>query len=476
MICPKCHTINEDSEKFCKNCGFQLNSARICPECGKTNDSNSKYCKECGTVLTPVNTFRKQLIEENTKSSFFSMYKVPIICALLIILAVGAVAGMAFFNGNSGGDDGLDTIIPTDNGTGFLFDDNPTQAEMQENATNKTNQTNQTMNQTNDTNKSKTLTEKVNNTTDQAKKANQTKVNKTKSKINNSTKTITEKVENKTNPIKNKTKTDTNTDNGSNKKDNKSNANNKSPDKSSDKSNDQTSDKSKDKSSDKGGNSIFPIDNKDNDKISPGIIDIDDEINDSADDLDDNDTDDLSDNDTDDVLNDSADDNDLFGEDTDDSLNDTEDNDTDNDTEDEISDIDMEDVPNLALKVSQTGYSFSTIEYDGKELSNSQCIYIFSEYLLNVKNGRSSSIEIKDVSQASNPSGDDSSQTIEKSDYLSVADRVHSWINSQNSVPNYVGVSEVGPADLSPKKMLELFTSAILDYSVSGELPESVDI
>ena len=49
-------------------------------------------------------------------------------------------------------------------------------------------------------------------------------------------------------------------------------------------------------------------------------------------------------------------------------------------------------------------------------------------------------------------------------------------MNSNNKVPNYVGVSQNGEADLSPKKMLELFTQATLDYSVSGDLPESVDI
>ena len=432
MICPKCHTMNDDNEKFCKNCGFQLNSSRICPECGKTNDSNSKYCKECGTVLTPVNTFRKQIIEENTKKSFFDMYKIPIICALFIILAVGAVAGMAFYNGSSG-DDGLNTIIPTDNGTGFLFDDNPAQAQMQENATNKTNQT---MNKTNDTNDSKTLTEKVNNTTDQSKKINQTKSNK-----NNKTKTITEKVENKTSPIKNKTspiKNKTDTDDDKDKIDNKSD------------------------SSGKGIIPIFPIDDKD--KKGSSDVDSDDDLNDSDDDSVDDDSDDIFDNDTDDALNDSDD---SLDNDADDSLN---------DSDDSLSEIEMDDVPNLALKISQTGYSFSTIDYDGKELTNAQCIYILSEYLLNVEKGKSSPIEIKNVSMASSPSGEDSSQTIEKSDYLSIANRVHSWMDSHNSVPNYVGVSQMGEADLSPSKMLELFTQATLDYSVSGDLSESIDI
>ena len=460
MICPKCHTQNDDEEKFCKNCGFQLSSSRICPTCGKTNDSNSKYCKECGTELTPVNTFRKKIIEENTKESFFSMYKIPIICGLLIILAVGAAAGMAFYNGNSGGDDDF-SIIPLENNSGFFVEDEPTEAQIQENATNETNQTNNQTNDTNDTNKSKILTEKV-NTTNQTKKIKET-VNKTKNKVSksveNKSKTITEKVDNKTDQIKNKT-IDNKTDNKTSDSD-KSSSDQSSKDKSaSDKS---SKDKSSSSQSDSDQN---PIDN-----IIPGPIFPEDDVNDSDDIADDNETDDILDeNDTDETIDDDSIDDDI-GIVDDDILNDTDDNDTD-----EISEIEMEDVPNLAQKVSGTGYSFSTIEYDGKEFTKAQCIYIFSEYLLNVENGRSSPIEIKNVSEASSPSGDDSSQSIEKSDYLSIASRVHSWMDSQNSTPNYVGITEAGASDLSPNKMLKLFTLATLDYAVTGDLPESVEI
>ena len=396
MICPKCHTVNDDEEKFCKNCGFQLNSARICPTCGKTNDSNSKYCKECGTVLTPVNTFRKQVIEENTKKSFFSMYKVPIICALVIILAIGAVTGMAYYNGSSGGDDGFSSIIPTDD-NGFLNDNannEPTQAQMQND--NKTNDTK------NDTNTSKTLTEKIENKSNQTsndinKTVNKIK-NQTNSSKNNASKTITEKV-NKTDSSANKDKSDKNIISDSVKND------------------------------------------SENSFIIPG-----------------------------------------FSADSDDGLNDTEDNDSDdlNDSDDTLSDaldeIEMQDVPNLAQKVSQKNYAFSTIEYEGNEYDEAQCIYIFSEYLLNIDKNKNSSIEIKDIKKASNPSGEDLSQSIDKADYLSIAQRVHSWMDQKDSVPNYVGISGIGAADLSPKMMLKLFTLATLEYSITEELPESVDI
>ena len=409
LICPKCHTLNDDEEKYCRECGFQLNSARICPTCGKTNDSNSKYCKECGTVLTPVNTFRKQVIEENTKKSFFSLYKVPIICALVILLAIGAVTGMAYYNGSSGGDDGFSTIIPTDD-NGFNDDiyNDPTQAQMQEddNQNNETNnQTNVTSNKTNDTNTSKTLTEKVENKTNQTNKVNTT-VNKTKSQTNssssksNSSKTITEKV-NKTN---------------------KTDKNNKSP---------------------------LSSSNNSESSIIPGVF-----VNDS-DDLDD------AVNDSLDYLNDSI-------EDSDDSEME--------DLEDSLTEIEMEDVPNLAQKVSQMNYAFSTIDYNGNEYTEAQCIYIFSEYLLNIDKNKNSSIEIRDIKNASNPSGKDLSQSIDESDYLSIAQRVHSWIDQKDTVPNYVGISGVGAADLSPKMMLKLFTLATLEYSITEELPESVEI
>ena len=453
MICPKCHTPNDDEEKFCKNCGFQLSSSRICPECGVTNDSNSKYCKECGTVLTPVNTFRKKIIEENTKESFFSMYKIPIICGLVIILAVGAAAGMAFFSGNSGGDDDF-SIIPLENNSKFV-EDTPVQVEVQENTTNETNKTN---NQTNDTNKSKTITEKVNNT-NKTKNVDQS-INKTKSaksSKNNSSKTLTEKVDNKLSPINDKVNNLTNTVNSDNKSDNKST--DKSVDKSVDKSDNagksitEKTDKASKGTSDNGSKSIIP-----------GIFDSDDDLNDSDDsDSDVNDSDESAINDSDDS---DADD-----------LNDTDDvlNDSDDDSDDSLSEIEMSDVPELASKVSGTGYSFSTIEYDGHELTRAQCIYIFSEYISNLQKGQSSSISISDFSEASNPSGEDLSQSIEKSDYTSIAGRVHSWMNSEGSVPNYVGITESGASDLSPSKMLKLFTEVILESS-GGSLPESVEI
>ncbi len=50
MECPKCHTENPDTRKFCYECGAKL--LKICPGCGFNNLPRDKFCGECGHDLT----------------------------------------------------------------------------------------------------------------------------------------------------------------------------------------------------------------------------------------------------------------------------------------------------------------------------------------------------------------------------------------------------------------------------------------
>jgi class 3 adenylate cyclase len=49
MDCPKCQFPNEDTAKFCNECGNRLEI--VCPQCGKGNQPGSKFCNECGQAL-----------------------------------------------------------------------------------------------------------------------------------------------------------------------------------------------------------------------------------------------------------------------------------------------------------------------------------------------------------------------------------------------------------------------------------------
>ena len=356
MLCPKCNTVNSDNEKYCRNCGFQLNASRICPQCGKVNQHNSRYCDECGATLSPVNSFKKDVISKGGESSFLKKYKTVLIAALILVLAIGAVTGIAIYGGNdNGGDD--EPFFPLVNGNNSQIDDN---TNLNDNGSDlDDNQTEDVKNLTDD----KNLTNKSDN---QAKSENKTdKTNQIKS-------------DNKTEQVKTDNKTEVKTDN----------------------------------------------------KTQSGLINMNNKTNDS---------------------NQNPDEGSSFK-------------------------IKMKDVPNLAKEVADRNYDFSSIDYKGNSYSESQCIYIFSKYVLKINSGDDSAITVRPISKAPNPNAEDLSQEISKSDYISMAGRIVSFIDNNNAVPNYVGISSIGPRDLSPDKLLYLYSQIVLNYGVTGDLPESVEI
>ena len=192
MLCPKCHTNNPDGEKYCRNCGFQLNASRICPECGAHNKHDTKFCRECGASLSPVSSFRRDIID-NQNAPFFDKYKSLIIAAIILVLAVGAVTGIALYNNassNTGGSDDGFSFFPLANDTN--------QDNIQVDDVNDTNESvNETNKTLNDTDKNKTSDKNKNNSTDKNKNATKKKTSDSNNNaIINKTNKSVESVEN----------------------------------------------------------------------------------------------------------------------------------------------------------------------------------------------------------------------------------------------------------------------------------------
>ena len=408
MLCPKCHTNNPDGEKYCKNCGFQLNASRICPECGAHNKHDTKFCRECGASLSPVSSFRRDVID-NQNAPFFDKYKSLIIAAIILVLAVGAVTGIALYNNassNTGGSDDGFSFFPLVNDTN--------QDNIQVDDVNDTNESvNETNKTLNDTDKNKTSDKNKNNSTDKNKNATKKKTSDSNNNaIINKTNKSVESVENHSKEIN-------------------SNDNNDSKntflDYNSDKSSKSVSSDTKSEESSKSDSSDFRE-----------ILDNQTYLNES----------------TDSTTADEEDDGNISDE--------------NNQSEEMSNEIDMSDVPELARKVKSTGYGFSSIEFEGNDFSQSQCIAIFAEY---ISGSTSGSMEIPQVASASSPSGDDSSQSVSKQDYMAVARDVNAYVSSNGQIPDNAVISGDEISEISPSKILELFTEVITE-----NFPESVDI
>jgi hypothetical protein len=49
MECPKCHVMNPDGKKFCRECGAKLTF--LCPQCAAELSPGDKFCGECVQFL-----------------------------------------------------------------------------------------------------------------------------------------------------------------------------------------------------------------------------------------------------------------------------------------------------------------------------------------------------------------------------------------------------------------------------------------
>ena len=54
MKCPNCHTANEETQKFCRICGAQLQM--VCPSCEIAILPSDQFCSECGLELKTAGT------------------------------------------------------------------------------------------------------------------------------------------------------------------------------------------------------------------------------------------------------------------------------------------------------------------------------------------------------------------------------------------------------------------------------------
>ncbi|MCC7550334.1 MAG: pseudomurein-binding repeat-containing protein [Methanobacterium sp.] len=131
-------------------------------------------------------------------------------------------------------------------------------------------------------------------------------------------------------------------------------------------------------------------------------------------------------------------------------------------------------VPDLAQEIVKSGTDFNSITYSGVTLDKNQCLYLLSRGIVMINNGETGNIPIKNYEDPDNPYGTASSATITKNDYVDMAQRTYTWMDSYGISPNYIGITVSGEPDLSMDNMLSLYSKILAQYKSSGQLPETV--
>lgn len=141
-----------------------------------------------------------------------------------------------------------------------------------------------------------------------------------------------------------------------------------------------------------------------------------------------------------------------------------------------LSSFPVSEAPGLAQAVKNSGGNFP-VSYKSLSLSKSQCLYILTKSISQIGSGHpDATISVGDPAYAPHPSGSDSSQTIQRANYVDMCNRFSSWIDNNGAVPNYVGIYTGGVPDISPSRMLDICVSILIDYGNTHNLPASVKV
>jgi len=64
--CTNCQYPNEDTARFCQNCGQILK--QVCPNCATPNDSSALFCKNCGNALSEAAEKPQPVLPASTRT------------------------------------------------------------------------------------------------------------------------------------------------------------------------------------------------------------------------------------------------------------------------------------------------------------------------------------------------------------------------------------------------------------------------
>ena len=110
----------------------------------------------------------------------------------------------------------------------------------------------------------------------------------------------------------------------------------------------------------------------------------------------------------------------------------------------------------------------SYVTVSGKQISMSEFLYLLVSSVLQVNQGTSAPIKIITLGEAPSPSGDIVNANIEKSEYLDVAGKLKTFMESYNRAPNYA-VYSVGKVKFDD--LVYSFSKIMVFYNTNGRLP-----
>jgi transglutaminase-like putative cysteine protease len=142
-----------------------------------------------------------------------------------------------------------------------------------------------------------------------------------------------------------------------------------------------------------------------------------------------------------------------------------------------VGSLTLNDIKSIAATVynnlNKTGSLPSYVSYNGVDYTLAQVSYLMGQAILNINSGNSSGVDFIDVDSPSNSTGTVKG-TLSLTNYIALINRIVTFVNTYNTLPNYDKTSSNGIGQISFETYTYAFSKILVFDDANGRLPNSV--
>jgi hypothetical protein len=115
----------------------------------------------------------------------------------------------------------------------------------------------------------------------------------------------------------------------------------------------------------------------------------------------------------------------------------------------------------------------NTIKVADQDTTSAQYLYLLSSAVININKGNTTPVTLKNVSAPTNPSETIISGSLTKTEYLSIANKIVTFVNTNGRLPNYVSTSL---GNMRYENLVYYYSKILSFYKTNNRLPNTVAV
>ncbi len=115
----------------------------------------------------------------------------------------------------------------------------------------------------------------------------------------------------------------------------------------------------------------------------------------------------------------------------------------------------------------------TTVTVGSKKVTSAQYLYILSSTVTNLNKNSKKSVTVKTIAKAPKPVENVKTGTLSKSEYIELAGKITTFVNTNGRLPNFITTSK---GNMNPDNLIYTYSKIVAFYKTNNRLPNTVSV